>query len=144
MSKPNDWADYSGGMVTSLASEDAFLVQDVSDTTESDAGTTKGATIGQLLNIVTVGAPAADAITITDVGGYYTGTTVEAALQELPDHYAPLPAVVGTVGQALKISSLSPLVAEWGDVSSSSSTGIDGGGAASVFGGTEPIDGGSA
>jgi len=34
--------------------------------------------------------PAASAITITDAGGYYTATEVEAALQELPTQYQPL------------------------------------------------------
>lgn len=45
----SNWADFVNGMVPTLAPEDALLVQDASDTTESPDGTTKGALIGQLV-----------------------------------------------------------------------------------------------
>jgi hypothetical protein len=44
----SDWSNFPNGMVPELAPEDALLVQDASDTTESDAGTTKGALVSQL------------------------------------------------------------------------------------------------
>lgn len=37
-----DWSDFPNGMIDVLADGDALLAQDVSDTTESPAGTTKG------------------------------------------------------------------------------------------------------
>ena len=45
----SNWAAFHGGMVTELAEGDAILVQDASDTTESPAGTTKGALVGTLM-----------------------------------------------------------------------------------------------
>jgi hypothetical protein len=48
----NNWADFPNGMIADLRLEDAILVQDVSDTTESDEGTTKGALIGQLAELL--------------------------------------------------------------------------------------------
>lgn len=45
----SNWADFPNGMVPALAPEDAFLVQDASDTTESEAGTTKGAMVSQVV-----------------------------------------------------------------------------------------------
>ena len=45
----SNWAAFVNGMVTELAEGDAILVQDVSDTTESDQGTTKGARVGTIV-----------------------------------------------------------------------------------------------
>jgi hypothetical protein len=44
-----NWAAFPNGMVSELAEGDALLVQDVSDTTESDTGTTKGVLVGKLV-----------------------------------------------------------------------------------------------
>ena len=45
----SNWAAFPNGMVSELAEGDAILVQDASDTTESPAGTTKGALVGTLM-----------------------------------------------------------------------------------------------
>lgn len=45
----SNWAAFPNGMVTELAEGDAILVQDASDTTESPAGTTKGALLDTIV-----------------------------------------------------------------------------------------------
>ncbi len=48
----SDWSNFPNGMVAELAPEDSLLVQDASDTTEANFGTTKGASVGKLVRAI--------------------------------------------------------------------------------------------
>lgn len=50
------------------------------------------------LSLTSLVAPLAENISVTDAGALYTGTTVEAVLQELPEVYSPWPRYVTVPG----------------------------------------------
>jgi hypothetical protein len=76
-----------GGAVDSVNGETGVVVLDAGDIAFTPAGTIAAATVQAAIEEVATeaggAAPDADAVAITDVGGYYTGTDVEAALQEI-------------------------------------------------------------
>jgi hypothetical protein len=75
-------------MLNAVADDDILLIQDVSDTTDGPNGTTKGVLASKIGTGGTGGGGgggASDAVdvAITDTGGLYTATNVEAALAEV-------------------------------------------------------------
>lgn len=105
------WDDVAGSalatdVVTSVNTQTGDVVlasEDIPFTTETStdwfAGTDVNAALDNIINRVDTGI-SAGSVAIADIGGYYTGTSVEAALQEVGAK--AIPSQTGNAGKSLQ------------------------------------------